>query len=1853
MTGYATGATDDDFDFVSLNNGDALIPTLTVDYTPPPTVTGISPSSGPVAGGTSVTISGANFTSATAVTFGSTNATSYTVNSATQITATSPAGSAGTVDITVTTAGGTSATGASDQFTYIAAPTVTSISPTSGPTDGSTSVTITGTNFTGATTVTIGGAAATSVTVVNATTLTATTPSGTAGVRDVVVTTPGGTGTGTGLFTYKASQTITFNSPGAQNFGTTPTLTAIASSGLTPTFTSSTTGVCTITSGGALTFATTGTCTINAGQAGDSTYLAALPVSQSFSVAAVVPGAPTIGTATAGDTQASVTFTAPASNGGASITGYTATSNPGGVTGTCASSPCTVTGLTNGTAYTFTVTATNSAGTGSASAASNSVTPAAAQTITFNNPGAQNFGIAPTLTATASSGLMVSFTSSTTGVCTVTAGGALTFVTAGTCTINADQAGNGSFTAAPMVTRSFAVNAVVPGAPTIGTATAGDTQASITFSAPASNGGASITSYTATSNPGGLTGTCASSPCTVTGLTNGTAYTFTVTATNSAGTGSASAASNSVTPAAAQTITFNNPGAQNFGTSPTLTATATSSLTVTFTSSTTGVCTVTAGGALTFVTTGTCTINADQAGNGSFLAATTVSRSFTVIAVVPGAPTIGIATAGDTQASVAFTAPVSNGGASITGYTVTSNPGGLTSSGASSPITVTGLTNGTAYTFTVTAHNSAGTGSASSASNSVTPNPGPTVVNVAVPANGIYKAGSNLDFTVTWDSAATVTGTPRIALLIGSAMVYATYQSGSGTASTLFRYTVLPGQTDTDGITVGALSLNGGTIQNSSGTDATLTLNSVASTVNVLVDTTAPTLSSIATSNPTHSGGTLTATANENALGSWIAVSSSATAPTVAQVLAGADYGGVTVVAHGSGALSAGSAVSFSLSGLVAATSYDIYLAAQDAAGNPSAAVSSATLITTTTRVVTTSSDSGPGSLRQTIADANPGDIILFDPSLSGQTVTIASPLVIAKDLSIGGYDARPITINGGGTTRIFQVSGSTTFTLNYLTLTDGVATDGGAISDNVNATTFISLCTFSGNTATAAGGAISAAGTMSISDTLFAGNSAVQGGAIFNNNALSLVNVTLANNSANSGGGIYSSGGSTLVKNTTIAGNNATVQGGGIEIASGAVGFRNSIVAGNTSPSGPDISGFATSLGYNLVKDTSGATFTVTTGDLTGQDPLLGPLADNGGPIKTMALLLGSPAIDSGACTGASATDQRSMPRPQNGLCDMGAYERGVPAALTATGGTPQSAAIDAAFATPLKAKVTDSLGGVMEGISVTFAGPGSGADITADGSVTTDAAGIASYGVTANGTAGAYTVTATVNALIANFNLTNDKANQAITFNPPATATFGDAPIALSATGGASGNPVIFSVASGPGSLNGATLTITGAGNIVVTASQAGNANYNAAPQVIRNIAIGKGAATIALGSLNATYDGTAKAVTATTTPAGLAVIVTYGGSSTPPTAAGSYPVAATIDDANYSGTATGTLVIAYSATPPVLTISTLADGSVTNNATLNVSGQATSINGITSVTVNGAAVTLAADGTFSQAVTLQAGTNTVTTIATDNAGTTTTDSRTITLDTTAPVITITTPADNSTLAASSVTITGSVDKNATVQATANSGSPQSAAMTNNTFTVTLNLAGGSNTIVISATDLAGNSASVKRTIVSDTTKPTLAITNPSQDITISEPALTISGTVTDALTDVSVTITCDGKTYTPQVVDGAFQQQLTFVMAKQYAITVTATDQAGNSVTTQRNVIYALSSLPSGDINGDGKVDIADALLALQMAVGLITPTSAQLATGDVAPLSNGKPAPDGAIDIADAMLILEKAVGMLTW
>ncbi len=194
-------------------------------YALPADVTAISPSFGPVAGGTAVTISGDNLSGATAVDFGGIPALSFSVNAdGTMISAVSPGGAAATVDVTVVTLSGTTATSPADQFTYAAAPTVSGISPATGPTSGGTQITVTGTDLGGATQVDFDDDSGDDFlgTIVSNTSdqIVVTAPStGFEGTFDVIVTTVGGTSAGSPAdqFTYIGVPTVSSVSPPAGN----------------------------------------------------------------------------------------------------------------------------------------------------------------------------------------------------------------------------------------------------------------------------------------------------------------------------------------------------------------------------------------------------------------------------------------------------------------------------------------------------------------------------------------------------------------------------------------------------------------------------------------------------------------------------------------------------------------------------------------------------------------------------------------------------------------------------------------------------------------------------------------------------------------------------------------------------------------------------------------------------------------------------------------------------------------------------------------------------------------------------------------------------------------------------------------------------------------------------------------------------------------------------------------------------------------------------------------------------------------------------------------------------------------------------------------------------------------------------------------------------------------------------------------------------------------------------------------------------------------------------------------------------------------------------------------------------
>ena len=199
---------------------------------PAPTISSVTPNSGSSSGGTIVTLTGTNFTGATGVTFGGTPGTSFTVVNNTTINAVTPAHAAGAVDVVVTTAGGTGTSVGG--FTYYDAPSISSISPTGGATDGGTVVTLTGTNLNDATGVSFGGTTGILLFVTN-TTIMVITPSHAAGAVDVVVTTPGGTGTIVGGFTYYDAPSISSISPtgGAMAGGDTVTISGAGLGGTT------------------------------------------------------------------------------------------------------------------------------------------------------------------------------------------------------------------------------------------------------------------------------------------------------------------------------------------------------------------------------------------------------------------------------------------------------------------------------------------------------------------------------------------------------------------------------------------------------------------------------------------------------------------------------------------------------------------------------------------------------------------------------------------------------------------------------------------------------------------------------------------------------------------------------------------------------------------------------------------------------------------------------------------------------------------------------------------------------------------------------------------------------------------------------------------------------------------------------------------------------------------------------------------------------------------------------------------------------------------------------------------------------------------------------------------------------------------------------------------------------------------------------------------------------------------------------------------------------------------------------------------------------------------------------------
>lgn len=285
-------------------------------------------------------------------------------------------------------------------------------------------------------------------------------------------------------------------------------------------------------------------------------------------------------------------------------------------------------------------------------------------------------------------------------------------------------------------------------------------------------------------------------------------------------------------------------------------------------------------------------------------------------------------------------------------------------------------------------------------------------------------------------------------------------------------------------------------------------------------------------------------------------------------------------------------------------------------------------------------------------------DTIVFAPTLAGGTITLASgQLAINSDLTIAGPGGG-VTISGNIASRIFSVDDGNTSTLktvslSNLTLTAGKASgdQGGAIFNNENLN--ILSCTIANNTAGTYGGGI----------------------RHFDNGTLILTNSTLSNNKANAGGGGIDNGGTATLTNATVTANRADADGNGTGAGGGIGTFGglttstttlfNTIVAGHFTGTGTTTNDLGeknveTASVNNLIGD-SGSAGGLTNGNLIGGDAKLGPLADNGGPTQTHALLSGSPAINAGDNTkisGGITTDLRGLVRVAGTNVDIGAFE-------------------------------------------------------------------------------------------------------------------------------------------------------------------------------------------------------------------------------------------------------------------------------------------------------------------------------------------------------------------------------------------------------------------------------------------------------------------------------------------------------------------------------------------------------------------------------------------------------------------
>ena len=350
------------------------------------------------------------------------------------------------------------------------------------------------------------------------------------------------------------------------------------------------------------------------------------------------------------------------------------------------------------------------------------------------------------------------------------------------------------------------------------------------------------------------------------------------------------------------------------------------------------------------------------------------------------------------------------------------------------------------------------------------------------------------------------------------------------------------------------------------------------------------------------------------------------------------------------------------------------------------------------TITVTSLADSGPGSLRDSIASATSGDTINF--GVTGTITLTSGELLIGKNLTISGPGASSVAISANNLSRVFEIGSAFTVAISGLTIQNGKSDNGGGIYNG--GTLMLSNSTLSSNSASSNGGGIANYGTLTVTNSTLSGNSAVAAGGGFVNSGGTLTvtnstlsgnsvtgggfvtgggifiyggtatvtNSTLSGNSAWAGGGIYTLYATVMLANNTISSNSAPYGGGGIFVYNGTATAKNTILA--NGPSGGNCYQPLTSQGHNLSDDSSCSSYFNQTGDLNNTPAGLDPSGpkNNGGPSQTIALLATSPAVKAiplnptNYCTDVNGapvtTDQRGFARPAGPACDIGAFELG-----------------------------------------------------------------------------------------------------------------------------------------------------------------------------------------------------------------------------------------------------------------------------------------------------------------------------------------------------------------------------------------------------------------------------------------------------------------------------------------------------------------------------------------------------------------------------------------------------------------